>query len=209
MNTDDPQAAYTPAPAPLPGDSAALFADVRRKMGTAAAVPAAPSFRRAADWFQLADVLDHAEALIARAEKAEAQAERLYPLVRHQREALHEANLIDNREYADLSAIGGSYILDSYDELRARTKTAEARVTELQAELAKQERAKLALIQETHHWSAAVKKLEAERVAPVAEGLRKNAQCDNCRSTDWDAMKPGLFCDQCADEDGQEELSQH
>ncbi len=67
MNTDDPQAAYTPAPAPLLGDSAAWFADVRRKMGTAAAVPAAPSFLRAADWFQLADVLDHAEAALAEA----------------------------------------------------------------------------------------------------------------------------------------------
>ena len=47
----------------------------------------------------------------------------------------------------------------------ARAEKAEARVKEQQAELAQQERDKLRLIQETHNWSAAVKKLEAERIA--------------------------------------------
>lgn len=172
--------------------------------------------------------------------------------------------------FQHLAYLRFDFILDEADELQAsyntltaRAEKAEtewdetARVLRYERQMRQQTEEALVklvtLVQETHRWSAAVKKLEAERVAlvaekreagrvdcpscenslawdeswtgndvckycgypgeaatpPVAEGLRKNAQCDNCRSTDWDAMKPGLFCDQCADEDGQEELSQH
>ena len=84
----------TPPEAPAPalvGDSAALFVDVRRKYRAGL-----PGTLQAAKWFRLEDVLNHAEAVTARAERAE------------------------------------------------------ARMKELQAELAEQEVAKLALIKEIH-----------------------------------------------------------
>ena len=50
------------------------------------------------------------------------------------------------------------------------------RVKEQQDELAEQERDKLRLIQETYNWSAAVKKLEAERVAQPPKSQAKAAR---------------------------------
>jgi dsDNA-binding SOS-regulon protein len=92
--------------------------------------------------------LAYVEALEAQVAKSEAQAQRLEPLVRYMRVELHEAKLIDNREYADLCQLGGSHVLDSYDALRERAEKAESALTEARQELADQEAEKLSLVQE-------------------------------------------------------------
>jgi hypothetical protein len=77
--------------------------------------------------------VEHLEAALA---KSEGQVTRLSPLVRYMRVELHEAKLINNREYADLSQLGGSHILDSYDELRTRAEEAEASLSTTTEQLA-------------------------------------------------------------------------
>lgn len=67
----------------------------------------------------------------ARAEAAQAQENRLYPLVKHQADALHAARLIDDAEFRRLIT-GRTRALDSYDELRRQRDAAEARVRELE-----------------------------------------------------------------------------
>lgn len=83
----------------------------------------------AVDAAELRQLLDHSRAL----PNAEAQVQRLYPLVRYMRVELHEAKLIDSREYADLSQLGGSRILDTYDELRKRAEAATSRATKAES----------------------------------------------------------------------------
>lgn len=144
------------APALLIGDSAALFADVRKKTADFYRPGAPGNFAIYTDWLRLEEVLNHAEALIARAEAAE-----------HELGACQQ-----NQAGHELDCAG----------LTARAEKAEARAKEMQMEMAEQERAKLLLIQETHRWSAvelltkatalraglcAHEAMEAERIAKI------------------------------------------
>jgi hypothetical protein len=137
--------------------------------------------------------VEHLEAALS---KSEGQVKRLSPLVRYMRVELHEAKLIDNREYADLSQLGGSHILDSYDELRTRTEEAEAslsttteQLAAARRELAEQEVAAL-------QWAKALAGYsnEISRLRAITEA--SSARCQDC-GQNLPANHQTDFCEAC------------
>ena len=107
-----------------------------------------------------AALLDHLKILRVRDHKLVQENTRLFPLVRFQRQELHEAKLITDREYADLNARGGSYILDTYDEMRGQISKAETRANQAEAELNNQRSLTLKLTEELSEAQDQVKVLK-------------------------------------------------